>query len=94
MTDADLDAEIQRGLDDVTAGRTSPCPKQAFPDPIALKGDLPSLDDLDAAKKAGQVARQKAAVMKFAGCWKDDRTTEEIIKDIEGHRTKGREVNL
>lgn len=41
-----------------------------------------------------KVARQKAAMMKFAGCWKDDRTTEEIIHDIESHRTKGREVNL
>lgn len=41
-----------------------------------------------------KVARQKAEMMKFAGCWKDDRTTEEIIRDIEGHRTKGREVNL
>ena len=40
------------------------------------------------------IARQKAAMMKFAGCWKDDRTTEEIIHDIESHRTKGREVNL
>ena len=52
LTDSDLDAEIQRGLDDLTSGRTRPCPKQAFPDPIALKGDLPSLDDFDAAKKA------------------------------------------
>lgn len=41
-----------------------------------------------------KVARQKAAMMKFAGCWKDDRSTEEIIHDIESHRTKGREVNL
>ena len=52
LTDSDLDAEIQRGLDDVSAGRTRPCPKQTFPDPIALKGDLPSLNDFDAAKKA------------------------------------------
>ena len=41
-----------------------------------------------------KVALQKAAMMKFASCWKDDRTTEEIIHDIESHRTKGREVNL
>ena len=38
--------------------------------------------------------KKRDEIMKFAGCWKDDRTTEEIIKDIEGHRTKGREVNL
>ena len=38
--------------------------------------------------------KKRDEMMKFAGCWKDDRTTEEIIKDIEGHRTKGREVNL
>ena len=38
--------------------------------------------------------KKRDEIMKFAGCWKDDRTTEEIIRDIEGHRTKGREVNL
>ena len=38
--------------------------------------------------------RKRDEIMKFAGCWKDDRTTEEIIHDIESHRTKGREVNL
>ena len=41
-----------------------------------------------------RVARQKAAMMKFAGSWKDNRSTDEIIHDIESHRTKGREVNL
>lgn len=41
-----------------------------------------------------RVTRQKAAMMKFAGSWKDDRSTDEIIHDIESHRTMGREVNL
>ena len=31
-----------------------PCPKPTFPAPIALKGGMLSLDDLDAAKKAGR----------------------------------------
>ena len=31
-----------------------PRPKLAFPSPIALKGGALSLDDLDAAKKAGR----------------------------------------
>ena len=41
-----------------------------------------------------KVARQKAALKALAGSWKDDRTTAEIIKDIESHRTKGRKVEL
>lgn len=41
-----------------------------------------------------KVARQKAEMMKLMGAWKDERTTEEIVKDIEGHRTKGRKVDL
>lgn len=40
------------------------------------------------------VAQQRAALLKCVGTWKDDRTTDEIIADIEGHRTRGREVNL
>lgn len=39
-------------------------------------------------------ARKKAAIMDLAGSWKDDRTTEEIIRDVEGARTKGRKVDL
>lgn len=54
--------------------------------PYEMAANAPVVDE--------KVARQKAAMMKFAGCWKDDRTTEEIIHDIESHRTKGREVNL
>lgn len=30
----------------------------------------------------------------FAGAWKDDRTTEEIIKDIRNSRTKNKEIEL
>ena len=30
----------------------------------------------------------------FLGYWEDDRSTEEIIADIEGARTMGREVEL
>ena len=41
-----------------------------------------------------KVARQRAAMLKFAGRWKDDRSTDEIIRDIESHRTKGRKVEL
>ena len=39
-------------------------------------------------------AKRRAEIMSLAGTWKDDRSTAEIIKDIESHRTKGREVNL
>lgn len=40
------------------------------------------------------VARQREAVLALAGQWKDDRTDDEIIADIEGSRTFGREVEL
>lgn len=40
------------------------------------------------------VARQRDAVFALAGQWKDSRTDDEIIADIEGSRTFGREVEL
>lgn len=40
------------------------------------------------------VAAQKRDILASAGTWRDSRTEAEVIKDIEGHRTKGREVSL
>ena len=40
------------------------------------------------------VAKRRAAVLAIAGQWKDDRSDEDIIKDIENARTFGREVKL
>ena len=40
------------------------------------------------------VAGRRAALQSLAGSWKDSRSTEEIIEDIERHRTKGRKVGL
>ena len=40
------------------------------------------------------VVRQRDAVLALAGQWKDSRTDDEIIADIEGSRTFGREVEL
>ena len=39
-------------------------------------------------------ARRRDAVLELAGQWKDDRSDEEILRDIEGSRTFGREVEL
>ena len=36
----------------------------------------------------------KAKDDQFAGLWRDDRTTESIIKDIRTSRTKNREIEL
>ena len=41
-----------------------------------------------------EVARRRDAVLALAGQWKDDRSDEDIIKDIENARTFGREVEL
>ena len=41
-----------------------------------------------------EVARRRDAVLALAGQWKDDRSDEEIMRDIEGSRTFGREVEL
>jgi len=38
--------------------------------------------------------RQREALKRVFGKWEDERSTEEIIKDIESARTKGREVSL
>ena len=39
-------------------------------------------------------SKNVAALASLAGSWKDSRTTKEIIRDIEGRRTKGRRVDL
>ena len=41
-----------------------------------------------------KVMRQKARLLRCVGTWKDDRSTREIIADIESHRTMGRAVDL
>ena len=41
-----------------------------------------------------KVMRQKARLLRCVGTWKDDRSTQEIIADIESHRTMGRAVDL
>ena len=40
------------------------------------------------------VARQKGEMDSLIGTWGDSRTTDEIINDIYGARTPGREVSL
>ena len=37
---------------------------------------------------------QKDTILRLFGKWKDSRTTDEIIHDIESSRTKGREIRL
>jgi len=41
-----------------------------------------------------KAARQRDAILAVAGGWQDSRTQEEIIAEIEEHRTAGREVAL
>ena len=52
---------------------------------------------LDAIEK-GTVSRPTPAksdqAFPFLGCWVDDRSDDEIIRDIESSRTLGREVSL
>ena len=38
--------------------------------------------------------RQRDAILALAGQWKDSRSDEEILRDIEGARTLGRDVEL
>lgn len=38
--------------------------------------------------------RQRDAILAIAGQWKDSRSDEEILRDIEGTRTLGRDVEL
>ena len=40
------------------------------------------------------ITRRRDAVLALAGQWKDDRSDEEIMQDIESSRTFGREVDL
>ena len=41
-----------------------------------------------------EVAKRRDAVLALAGQWKDDRSDDEIMRDIESSRTFGREVEL
>ena len=41
-----------------------------------------------------KVMRQRARLLRCVGTRKDDRSTQEIIADIESHRTMGRAVDL
>ena len=43
---------------------------------------------------ADPISAQKRDILAAAGTWRDSRTEAEVIKDIEGHRTRGREVSL
>ena len=54
------------------------------------------VDGIDeyAAIRENRAARQRAALRKIAGQWEDGRDTAAIIADIEGTRTKGREVRF
>jgi len=42
----------------------------------------------------GDYVRQRDAILSAAGGWQDTRSEDEIITDIEAHRTSGREVVL
>ena len=44
--------------------------------------------------ESSDAKRQREAVLAIAGQWKDSRTDEEILRDIENSRTLGRSVEL
>lgn len=41
-----------------------------------------------------EVEHQKKVILNIAGKWDDDRSFEDMVKDIEGGRTRGRKVEL
>ena len=41
-----------------------------------------------------RAAKQRAALRSVVGCWEDDRSAAEIVAEIEGARTPGREVDF
>ena len=43
---------------------------------------------------AAESGGRRAALQALAGSWVDKRSADEIVKDIERHRTKGRKVEL
>jgi len=51
-------------------------------------------DSKDGRTEEGGYIRQRKAILDVAGGWQDDRTEDEVIADIESHRTPGREVVL
>lgn len=59
---------------------------------ISLSGGLPQW--ATASPHDSPVERQKNAILNAAGGWEDNRSEEEIIADIESHRTRGRKVAI
>jgi len=54
------------------------------------RADVLQFEDVDSEA----VLRQREAILSCAGGWQDVRPQEEVIADIEAHRTRGREVVL
>lgn len=40
------------------------------------------------------ISDNKSWVSRYAGCWRDDRTTDEIINDIRNDRTSNKDIEL
>jgi plasmid stability protein len=67
----------------------------------SLNGEILSIFDYAVSAKSkfdiireNRARKQREALKRIFGKWEDDRSTEEIIRDIESSRTKGREVSL
>ena len=60
---------------------------------VAVRG-LPDLRNAPQSNAARVADRQRAALHEVAGRWEDSRDTAEIIAEIEGARTMGREVDF
>lgn len=60
---------------------------------VAVRG-LPDLRNAPQGNAARMADRQRAALRETAGRWVDGRDTAEIIAEIEGARTMGREVSF
>ena len=67
----------------------------------SLNGEILCIFDYAVSAKSefdiireNRAQKQREALKRIFGKWEDDRSTEEIIRDIESSRTKGREVSL
>ena len=59
--------------------------------PFAVRENIPRTMQVP-ARSARSAGGRRAALRALAGSWVDDRSTDEIVKDIERNRTKGRPV--
>ena len=89
-----LNGEILAIFEEVSGGIPAEGPVWMPPVPLPEKPTFGSARPDGKPLSAAERKKRAARLFSLAGSWVDSRSTEEIIADIVGSRTMGREVEL